>query len=162
MPPPQIAEDPEVQRRTWRFERIGWILLAVAVVAAVLGLFGEGPLSRAEETSADGSLSVDFPRFLRRQSPESIRIRFTAQAGSGSASLWIDRRWLDEVTVESVTPEPERTELWPDRLVYRFARGGPAGTHSVHVRFEVDAPGRTRGEFGTADARVPVSHVVYP
>lgn len=162
MPPHQIAEDPEFQRRTWRFERIGWAFLALAVLATALGLFGEGPFSRAVETSADGRLSVDYPRFLRRQSPESLRIRFTADAGGGSTSLWIDRRWLDEVTVDSVTPEPERIELWPDRLVYRFARGGPAGTHLVHVRFEVDAPGTTRGEFGTAGARVTVSHLVYP
>lgn len=157
-----VAEDLELQRRTWRFERAGWVLLSVLLLAGVLGLFGTGPFSRMQEASADGAVSVDYPRFMRRQSPESIRIDLAAEAGPGSLTLSIGREWLDEVTLQSVTPEPGHVELRPDRLVYSFGRDGPAGTHAVHLRFEAHSAGIVRGEFGARGAQVPVSHVVYP
>lgn len=43
----EIEEDLDFQRRMWRLQQIGWALLVLVVVAALLGLFGKGPLSRA-------------------------------------------------------------------------------------------------------------------
>lgn len=40
-----IKEDMAFQRATWRAQRIGWLILWLIVVLALLGLFSDGLLS---------------------------------------------------------------------------------------------------------------------
>ena len=48
--------------------------LALALMAAVLGLFGHGPLSETASASADGALTVRHQRFERYQAPSEYDI----------------------------------------------------------------------------------------
>lgn len=59
----EISQDLKVEQRQWRVERVSRVVLVLLVVAALLGLFGPGPLSwsRAE----DGALSTEYQRFGR-------------------------------------------------------------------------------------------------
>lgn len=40
-----VEEDLRLQRRVWRFERIGWVTLLIIVGLTLAGLFSKGPLS---------------------------------------------------------------------------------------------------------------------
>ena len=42
-----IREDMRHQRLEWAVERVGWAAVALVLVAALAGLLGHGPLSRA-------------------------------------------------------------------------------------------------------------------
>ncbi|MGH8906054.1 MAG: hypothetical protein ACRD0K_05980 [Egibacteraceae bacterium] len=44
----RLDEDPEGHRRARRAGRVSWALMAALIVAALLGLFGPGPLSHTE------------------------------------------------------------------------------------------------------------------
>ena len=68
----QIEEDRAHQRREWRIERVGWVLMAGLLLAGLLGLLGDGPLSRATAGSA-GALSVEYDRLQRAAAPYEYR-----------------------------------------------------------------------------------------
>jgi hypothetical protein len=61
----EVNADIEFQRRVWRVQRIGWLIIAAVIVAALLGVFGGGPLSRAA-VQGDG-LRLEYERFARLQ-----------------------------------------------------------------------------------------------
>lgn len=70
----QLHEDLAHERREWKLQRVGWALMALALLAAVLGLFGHGPLSETASASADGALTVRHQRFERYQAPSEYDI----------------------------------------------------------------------------------------
>ena len=68
----ELAEDMEFQRKNWRAERIGWAVLAFILLAAALGLFGQGPLGGTVVAAGDDSLSLTYERFWRLSSPTRL------------------------------------------------------------------------------------------
>ena len=51
----QLEQDLVLQQRTWRVQRIGWVVLALIVLCGTLGLFGGiGPLNSTSTQAADG------------------------------------------------------------------------------------------------------------
>lgn len=61
------------QRGDWRRERIGWALMTLLVVAAVLGLFGEGLLS--SRTVGGGTVfALTHERTARRQDRTEVLV----------------------------------------------------------------------------------------
>ena len=59
----QIDEDMDFQHKEWIAERWGWRIMALVLLAGLLGLFGQGPLS--DKTVQSGSLLVQYGRFER-------------------------------------------------------------------------------------------------
>ncbi|GBD16097.1 hypothetical protein HRbin26_00992 [bacterium HR26] len=103
----EIEEDLDFQRRMWRVQQIGWALLVLVVVAALLGLFGKGPLSRAVAGGTGVSFTVEYERFGRYKAP----MRMTVHIGPGVAQqgqirLWLAREYLDAVQIQQIVPEP--------------------------------------------------------
>ena len=52
----QIHQDLCQERREWKIQRVGWLLMALMLVAALAGLLGPGPLSStiAEDSRSTG------------------------------------------------------------------------------------------------------------
>ena len=72
-----LDQDLDFQRRSWRLQRLGWSAMGVTVLAALLGLFGTGPLSSATVSSQDEALTLQYNRFWRVQSPMTLRLSVT-------------------------------------------------------------------------------------
>lgn len=51
----EVPQDLGFQRRACTFERIGWVAMTLVLLAAIVGVWGEGPLAQAEAVSRDGS-----------------------------------------------------------------------------------------------------------
>jgi hypothetical protein len=88
----QITEDLDFQHRIWKLQRIGWAVMVLLILAAVLGLFGRGILSRAVVTDAQGQLSVEYSRFARFQAPVELVVRIQ-HAADEAPSFWISREY---------------------------------------------------------------------
>jgi len=147
----EVAEDMEFQRTSWRVQRAGWIVMLAAVVAAILGLFGQGPLAAGHAGGATAGFSVDFERFARLTAPQSLDIEIwpKARTTDSTASIWLDRDWLDAHEVSSILPEPESMSLQPDRVLYAFS--APASGVPLRIRFRLEAR-----EFGRIEGRAGV------
>ncbi|MDQ6718743.1 MAG: hypothetical protein M3Z17_10425 [Gemmatimonadota bacterium] len=53
-----------------------------------------------------------------------------------TVELWIDRHWLSEMEINGITPEPDKTRVLADRIVYSF-RAQP-GSSPARITFEMD------------------------
>ena len=155
----ELEEDEAFHERVWRLRRAGWLAMVLLILAGLAGLLGVGPLSRAEVSDASG-LHVAHARFARAEAPESLRVRVPAQADGHR--LAVSRAFLDRVRIESVVPEPARTEALGDQVVYVFA--GRPGTDAVAtVHFTPSAVGFVRAGLGVP-GRAPLTiwMLVYP
>jgi hypothetical protein len=118
----QIEEDLAFQQRDWRVQRVGWIGLALLITAALLGLFGTGPLS--DSIIRGDGLELRYERFGRFDRLTRLRFELIGETQE-TTRLSIGRPYLDAVQIEQITPVPARVEARPDRLVYEFPRHGP-------------------------------------
>lgn len=158
----EIGEDLKFQRRTWRVQRIGWTVMVLLIGAAVSGVFASGPLSEAETRDPDGTIGVEYERFVRRMAPTTLRIRFLAPvANADRVAIEFGNSFIRDVEIETVRPEPEHMTAMPDgvRMAFRLAQGGGAVTLSIKPQ----AVGSLRGEVGIVGRRpARLSQFVYP
>jgi hypothetical protein len=158
----EVGENLDLQHRLWRFERAGFLAMALIVVVAVLGLFGPGLLGPARASS--GALSIEYPRFARAKSPFCLRVRLSpADATRGhEVRLSISAQYLSYMSVERVTPQPKSVVLGSERVTFAFARDGTSGP--VDLAFDLKARSccAVRGTIGLADTTVGLQQLVYP
>jgi hypothetical protein len=160
----ELEEDYEAQLRTWRFQRIGWVVIGLVLLAALLGVFGTGPLSFTSTGSAEGGLQVDYPRFWRYGRPMTVTVNFNpAPDADGLTRLWIDRAYVRSLRIEGITPEPERSELLPDQIRYVFRVADGQQRVSISINVQPDASGPLRGRVGMSPGeQVEFTQFIYP
>ena len=129
----EIEHSLAFKRIEWRIQRVGWAVILLVMVAAVVGLFGVGPLSEAS-ARADGYGSVHYERFLRYGTPTTVTVEAEAAALSdGTLQILLSSSFLSGVQVEQVTPEPDSVEASSEGYRYSFQ----AGEAPVRVEFRV-------------------------
>jgi hypothetical protein len=99
---PSRYERTRCLRRSWVFERSGWVAMAATAAAAALGLFGDGWVSAAN-ASAGESLTVEYARFGRTHAPLEMTVEWQPQR---EAALSIARSYLDAFAIEEIRPAP--------------------------------------------------------
>lgn len=161
---PQIDQDLKFQRCQWRAQRIGWVLMGLALLAALAGLLGPGPLSRSVAADASGLLHVEYNRFDRASSPTTLKIRLGPGASrGGSLRLWIDRSFVELVEIKDIQPTPAHVAVDGHRLVYSIEIADPASESAVVVNFEHQRFGRQRAALGLVGGpHVDFKQLVYP
>lgn len=145
----ELDQDLHFQRREWVAERIGWFTIAALLVAALLGVFGSGPLSSA--SSGGDLMRIDYERFGRLLTPVKLRVQLGEGASAGGvARVWIASHYLESMELQGITPEPDATEVLADRVGFAFhiAEGGP-GVVTFHMR--PDRFGTLTGRVGLVD-----------
>ncbi|MNO45597.1 hypothetical protein D3C76_358660 [compost metagenome] len=101
-----VEEDMPMQQRVWRFERVGWYVLLLIVLLALAGLFGNGPLSDAQMTSADGRVQVEYQRLSRSGTTDNLRITVRGSPGQ-PVKVLLGGTLLTEASIETMQPEPQ-------------------------------------------------------
>jgi hypothetical protein len=140
------------QRRNWVVQRVGWVAIALILLAAILGLFGSGPLSWATAGQQGDLLWVTYPRFGRWQSPMSLHVNLSPQTiCNGQIRLWLSRAYLNDINVQQVTPQPQHVEVEPKRLIYIFSANQANG--SILITFSLKP-----NTFGSVPARIGLDH----
>lgn len=130
----ELEEDLEYQRREWRVERMGWVVMGLIVLLALLGALGSsGPLSTATTTGNDGAMSLKHNRFVHWQAPTRLEFELASAASQGqeTAGVWLSRQFVEAVEITGIEPEPEQTSTGPDRFTYTFQVAQPGQPASV-------------------------------
>lgn len=144
-----IEQNDRFQRREWRVERLGWLLLVLFVLAGLLGFLGTGPFSRATANSETGAVQVEYQRVAHHEAEESLTFLFSPDAiEDGKIILELTGSWVGGVDVSSISPTPSTQYAIP---------GG------VAMEFEVLQPGDVQAffsfrakDYGGSDARATV------
>ena len=159
----EIDEDLEYQRRAWRLQRFGWIAIGVLLCGALLGLFGNGPLSRGVVADPRNRITVEYDRIARFETSFRLVIHLDALPKSpGTAKLWIDRDYARSLRIEQVTPEADRAVAAADGLTYVFQVSGrePA---VITVTGTMQDVGWVRGRMGPGPSEaVAFRQFVFP
>jgi len=160
----EIDEDLSFQRRSWAIQRMGWGVMGLILLLALLGLLGPGPLSSRRAGDPGSPLEVKYNRFIRFQSDTEMKIQLHPSAESdGAVHLWLDREFLEQVQIKQVTPPPDRVEPGTDRLVYFYKKIESNGPTAITLYFEPQGIGRLKGRIGLGkDPAVTFSQFVYP
>lgn len=142
----EIDEDVDFQRREWFWQRVGFGLLAVFVLAAALGVTGAGGvLSGGEISDPSGRLRIEYQRMVRRGAASEVRLHLQNDP-PGFVQFWIASPYLEFVNIESIEPEPETITVESDRHVYTV-RAGSSGV-SVSLQTKHAQSGRFEASFG--------------
>lgn len=138
-------EDADFQRREWLVERFAWVAIAVFLLAALLGAFSGGPLSQATSAAADGSVEVEYQRFVRSMGKAELTIFVGADAVRGdAATVYVSNDLIDEIHVDNIQPEPESVISRRDGVVYEFAAQADSPPIVV-ITYRSTSVGLTRG-----------------
>jgi hypothetical protein len=163
----EVNQDLEFQHHIWAVQRIGWAVMAAAVLAALLGLFGgAGPLSNATAGGQEAPLSLEeYERFSRFGMPTTLRVHLdTAPGQGGEVRLSLSREYLESVQIQHVTPQPKSVEAGPDRITYVFdVTTAPDQPTAVTFNLQPDKVGLLRGRVELDNAgSLEFSQFVYP
>jgi hypothetical protein len=151
-------------RAAWRVERIAWTIGALALIAAMLGLFGYGPMSRTTVGSTD-ALQIEYDRFQRSSAPNDFALTVnTALARNGELRVRFDQSLVDHVEFDDIVPEPEKVFAGTGytEFVFNIAPGERAPAH-IAFRFRPTTFGHRTGQV-TASGAPPLTldQYVYP
>ena len=148
--------DDATQRREFRLQRFAWGVLALTLIAALVGLTGDGPLADARAERA--GVELEWPRIVRAKARAELKVRAPATfARDGLLSVRIGRSWLEDAEVESVHPVPERMTVGDEYVEYLFAVAD--GATAMSAAFSVRLNGMGRRQLTIAVAETPAFRV---
>jgi hypothetical protein len=135
-----VGENLDFQRKWWRFENAIWIIFTLIILCDLAGLFGRGPLAKAEQRAEDGSIDVQYERIERTQSPSVLTVHFAQSTiHDGKINLFISNSLVKELGTQRVIPAPQTTTVGNGGLTYTFPTSHvPA---SIDLALEPAGPG---------------------
>lgn len=126
-----VDSDLVFHHREWRIQRIGWVLVALFLTLALVGLFGNGPLSHARAGNAAGS--IEYERFVRSGLSTELVVTPADGVASGVRRVAITANYLEAFRIEGITPEPTAVRMTGQLLVYEFASAASGASISFHI-----------------------------
>jgi hypothetical protein len=137
------------QRREWVIQRIGWVILALILIAALTGVFGRGPL--AHQKLANDTAMIEYERFVRRDADTRWELTLREAPAGGHAEVAIDAQFARNFEITAIHPEPTSTALSGGRWIYRFERQA-AGEMLVVFVVQPERVGRHEGAITANDS----------
>lgn len=146
----EIAQDMEFQRVSWRLQRVGWVVMLGITLAALIGVFGGGPLASAEAGDEKSGIRIAYQRFTRLNSRQTLDIEIAPAATQSDSTvrIWLDREWIESNEITNITPEPEATELDAESIIYTFKVGRSSTPLRARFHVETRVIGSVHGRAG--------------
>jgi hypothetical protein len=135
-----VGEDLDFQRKWWRFENAAWVFFTLIIILDLCGLFGRGPIAKAERRTADGTVDVKYERIERTDSPSILSISFGQSAiQNGKIRLYVSNSLVKPLGTQRVIPAPQETILGDGGLTYTFPATRPPA--NVDLALQPSGPG---------------------
>jgi hypothetical protein len=135
-----VGEDLDFQRKWWRFENAAWVIFTLIIVLDLAGLFGRGPIAKAQRRSADSAIDVKYERIERTDSPSILTIQFAQSAiQNGKIQLYVSNSLVKELGAQRIIPAPQDTVIGDGGLTYTFPASRPPA--SVDLALQPSGPG---------------------
>jgi len=128
----QLDEHRRFQERFWKIERIGWLVFAIVIVAALLGAFGAGgPVATKVVETREATIA--HPRVGRWESADELTVRF--KSGRETYSVELSPSFAETFQIEDIQPLPARTTIGVRGQMLTFeSPGRDGGSIKLHIR----------------------------
>jgi hypothetical protein len=150
-------EDVRFEQRWRPIQRVGRVILLVGLAAAVVGIFGTGPLASATASAPGGAFSIDYDRFLR--STQSTDLEISAQDARGPATVAVAQSYLDTTGITNVSPQPDSETARGDRVVLTWQGSLP---DQIELQVAPQTIGVHRATVWVAGTAVRFRQVTWP
>ena len=153
--------DPPFLKREILFERAGWVFMGLVVVAALLGLFGNGLLS--EVVLKKDQFEMKYQRFLHFGKLTTLDIEVVPQTSeTGVVAIAFSHGYLHNFRMETIQPAPE-SSAHGDQILFWFTATGASEPVKVQIRLEPQKIGMLEGKiFVNGEDGYVFRQFVYP
>jgi hypothetical protein len=160
----EVGQDLKFEKHWWVIERCGWLVVLLILIAAVLGFFGPGLLTKKTAGQQGGPLWLEYSRYERNAKPIKLLIHLSPSAiKENELQLWIDGSYIEAMKVQRIEPEPESVKLEGDRFVYTFKARDLSSTSKILFHVEPDKFGTVAAGVGLVNGpEVRFNQFVYP
>jgi hypothetical protein len=159
----EIEEDMAFQRRNWIAERIGWVVMALILVAAGLGVFAVGPLSWTTARDPAATLVVEYGRMQRQSAPATVKVNVAPQAVTAEGiTIEIDEAFANAFRITEIRPQPAQSVAIANGMRFRFD-AVPNAPATIYFHLSPERIGFAAPQLGLAGRdRVALPTFIYP
>ena len=151
----QIDESIPLHEKGWIVQRIGWVIIIAIVIAGILGIFGEGPMS--EQRPVSGNIKATYERFFRFEAEMKIVVESNSDHIS---QISFPQQYLKNFKIVRFVPEPVNNITAPGEVIYNFL---PAQNRVVSVYLTPTSKGRIKGNMKVNGMNTfSLHHFIYP
>lgn len=156
-----VTENMALQRKIWRFERVGWYVLIVVIGLTLAGLFSKGPISTRQVISADGQLKIEYQRFLRNGSSDALVIHLQGKARE-PLEIEVSGELLQGFEVEMLQPQPLKASTSGEGMRL-WVLSDSNGLAVLHLTLRSDGVGSFDSQVSTpGGAPLRFTQFIYP
>lgn len=124
------------RREVW-LRRAGLGLLLIVPIAGLAGAFGQ-QTSSSRARGAGATLQVDAPNALRGSLLWQGEVQVAPSARIAHPRIVLDRGWIDGMTINSITPNPDAEQEDRNGLTLAYGPIGAGDTMTVRVEAQVN------------------------
>lgn len=151
----EVRENIDHHIRAWKLRKVGKIVMVAFILCALLGLFGNGPLSNRTRTSNNDTLRYEY--FTRYQS--NTELDFNLYNLSDITRIAFPQQYLKSFRIEAIFPEPEDNRIANDTVTYFFKT---AAKGSIRFYLMPQERGHIEGNVVVNDKKFDLSHFIFP
>ncbi len=149
-----IPESIDTHVLGWKIQRIGWLIFTLLLVAAGMGLFGNGPVSYRTEIIQNDTLR--YQKFIRYQTEANLSFVVNSEQTN---RLKLQLSYLKNFDLQQISPEPKSTKISGGFVVYDFDISGPA---QIDFVLTPNTYGNVGGSAQVENKSFLISQFIYP
>jgi hypothetical protein len=140
-----VGENLGFQRRWWRFERWVWGLFLLVILCDLVGLFGHGWFSKAKASVPDKSLTVEYERVERANTPSAMTLHFGPGAiRNDQVKVYVSDSVVEDLGAQRIAPQPASSTVGAGGVTYVFPATPAATAAAVRIQLQPALPGLRR------------------
>lgn len=148
-----IEEDLSAQQLRWKIQRLGWAVVALILLCALLGLLGgKGPLNSRTVGDSGNPIQAQYQPFGRLDAQTPLRVAIRPRQADSPVQVWLSQSYLEAVDIERVTPEPSEQKVDEDRVTYSFRQVSRQQPATITFFVKPSRWGSLSGEVGAPGA----------
>ena len=152
----ELDENIALQAIAWKIQRVGYGVLFLIPILALIGLFGNGFLSTT--TIQRASSELEYEKLFRNEAKMNLRIRVSQNSDSLiRISFPVD--YLSKFQIETVFPEPKENIVSNEDVHYLFDAQGAA---EVVFTLIPQRAGKINGDVTVNAEKYHLSQFIYP
>ena len=156
--PLQMEDKIDLHRTGWRVQSILRTIIFLFILAAALGVFGDGILGRQILGEKNSNVWLEYDRFGRKDAPGKLELHLAGSEDS-PAQLIIPSSYLKNFHIEAITPTPTAIATRNNQVAYSF---DATGALTVVFRMKPDAIGKVQGSILVNNQTFNLNHFIYP